>query len=1655
MANAIANRGWKVLAALLFLSCFAALGAEGWTSEAQAAALMAEMREFFAGNEVRLPGSPGNLAIEEKVAQAFAATGLKNGAIRFTAPAFTAGAAALVHSELGSVAIHPLHPSLVRPGNFAEDEFDTRLLYLGRGESDDLEAAEGKRLKGGIALMDFDCGADWLRLLRFGLRGFVFIAPEEYDNAEAKHKLYDSEINVPRFLVGREAGLKLKALAEAAADGAPVRLKSDPSSWRNVELRTPWVIIPGSDPDLGREAFVFYAPLDSNCIVPEMAQGGQSGANLFLLMKLLAEFKERPPARTVLLAAVNAHTQGYLGERLLAWHLAASSQSIEDVRKALADEVRAQQLVVDTFNKIELDDPAKDKLTEQYMLKLRTLVDDSTGKNVTVKEPIVKLTQSDLNTLKKDLLHLSRRLKAKEITEAEKEQREKELNEHKERLVSVLILFNKVGWQKKLTELAPDERAILKSYVDRLVRENSERVEMAGAELDRDTANGAIREALEGRKVPIVFSLELAWRGRLGLSSYAANVNVQDKKWPRRFGLNSFALAEKLATDGRTNLLAPSLTLQGGKPEGFYFREPESGIRFFHATSRAPALSLCNVHVDPGVLFTPADTFENLDPAAVDRSANFARAFFRSILDDRDITAAGQLQAPSTGNAAAWTILAKTYKFAEFTASVRPEEPVAGSILVLGIPGTGFPGSIYGDVVNAFFTLTDKYGSSMMYGVDANKVASVAYRLDERSTAVDHVIDLGEAHDRFTSDVTKRLSQTLALFACKELPIWVRNDPSRVGHSPIANAAYHVLSASYNSAPRRFGVMGASSGATKVVRTHTGPAAVYIEEHDPIKILADRKRVAIRPTTKEPEGEGYSTAVELGADYYAVSARDNAELNKYRLGRLSGVTNELATDLLKEGNAQLVQLEGAVARRDHVGYLRTLYNALGAQVKAYEQVARINNDMLKAIVFYMALLLPFCFFVMKLLFKLTRIEAQMAAFGALFVTAFAAFRFIHPAFRIATNAEAIFIAFIMGSLGAFVIVILHARFEGEMQALFQTYLGMGGGEVGYSTVGQKAMLIGVNNMKRRRIRTALTTATIVLVTFAMLSFSSISQKMSPTIIPMDIKPPYTGIFFQWPGSLRMDEASLQVFKDMFAGEAEELVVRRWIMPTPPVGGSMPYALYAEGPDGKGVEIEAALGLPMADWDFLSQKLPLLAGGRFFTDNTAFEMLLPAGAADSLGIDKNALEDAVVTFRGREFKVVGILDDEEFSALRDLNKRKIIPIKSISQQGFSQTSRDASLKVDPTKQDESGIFHAGTNALLIMPEGTAKRLGGEPQSISIKLADNTPIWAVMNRILTVTEAKFFIASKVDFSAGGGDQDRMIAAGVYYVGSGYKTSIGGMARLIIPLLIAGTIILNTMLGSVYERKFEIAIYNAIGLNPTHIGLFFLAEAFVYSVIGSVGGYLIGQILALGLTHFDLVSGLNLNFSSLTVVYVILFTIVIVLLSTLYPAVVATRAAVPSGKRTWSLPEHDGETMEVVFPFIYQPKLLLGVLAYLQDYFARFTEASIGELIASLEEEEADKDDKDRARYRMRYDIALAPYDLGVTQKVTFVAAFDEVVQSYRITMTIVRASGQDSNWVTTNKPFLEKMRKHLMQWRNMTPEDHAAYTKTGKSTFGGQA
>ena len=147
----------------------------------------------------------------------------------------------------------------------------------------------------------------------------------------------------------------------------------------------------------------------------------------------------------------------------------------------------------------------------------------------------------------------------------------------------------------------------------------------------------------------------------------------------------------------------------------------------------------------------------------------------------------------------------------------------------------------------------------------------------------------------------------------------------------------------------------------------------------------------------------------------------------------------------------------------------------------------------------------------------------------------------------------------------------------------------------------------------------------------------------------------------------------------------------------------------------------------------------------------------------------------------------------------------------------------------------------------------------------------------------------------------------------------TNVEGLGALIIPMFIAALIVLNAMMGAVYERFREIGIYSSVAAAPMHIALLFIAEAVVYAIIGVTLGYIMGQGLGKVLIYFNLLQGMNLNYSSWSAIVSSLLVMGVVLLSTIYPAKIAAKSSVPDTVRRWIPPDPDGDRWEFEFPFM----------------------------------------------------------------------------------------------------------------------------------------
>ncbi len=1697
------------------------------------------------------PGAPGNLALEASVLSAFAESGFPHGALAFDTPVFIPGPAHLQLPDGDTVRLLPMHPTLMRPGNFPEDVFATRLVYLGEGRPEDLERARGIPLENSLVVMEFRCGTRWMDVLRFGVKGFVFLSANHYQTADAVAKVFNTEVSVPRYFAPAPETAVLRRHLEENPH-PEVTVSAIPSHWQTQTLRNPWVLVPGSDPDVTRDVILMTAPIDANSIVPELASGGDAAGNVMLMLDMLDAWRQTPPKRSVLLVAVNAHTQGYLGERILAWHLLSDLRQVSELRDNMAREMRVASVfgahyrrlrlepvalmpdVLDTvmdllwaLHRIEpletLDgieaarlDKAFDAavkriadrqrgfiaamtltsedrayaadqirrledlrqagrpeldgllaeafstfLDEQLLEGWRTEMDNSIGVRLAVKSRLQETVQRELNIVKLELMDLSRRDSG--VTEDDLEA----LRELRGRLTNLLVLFNKIDVGRgrsrvryRMIAARPETRQLLLKYRDRLVDGLAASAEQFHTMLEQDSGNGALRTVLGTHRVRLALTLGVDW-SEIRFGFFALNP-LPRNEWYRRLGALALRVADErglLASHDGLSVYVDALSGAGGVIQESVFVDNRSPAGLFQAAGGVPSLALQSAYVKRLRAFTPRNRLEDLDPVAMQHRLQRARDFLAALVDtpgltDRDVCP----ELTVTYNDQLWSGLIRTFEMDEFAAQPTPSLPIPYALIAAystRLAGSGaLPSVVDGDVINAFTGMADHSGHAVLYGLSESPLAPIAYKLDDRFSAVKATIDKGRIQQpgQNDSNLFRTSLKTFPLFSVAEFVIADRVDSSLVGTAPILVQEFWPISADSLSDPAKYGAHGAKTLSRVAAHLSTGPIGIYHEfkprrtAGEPLILLTGSKRFAVNASEEEPEGIGFGATGMLGADYFRQAAKDMDYVTRDRVANMPGIVNELVDEFLDRGRAALHAATEAAARWDYTAYRRQVALAIGNQVKAYDEVSSMNADMLKAIMVYMALMLPFCFFLQKLIFTFNKIEHEIGMFVLFFILTYAGFRLIHPAFAIAMSPEAIFLAFVLGTLGCFVTWMLHNRFSGEMDMLFR---GMSGymGEAAAGFVGQTAMLIGVGNMKRRRTRTALTTATVILVVFTMLAFSSVSRKARPTLVQLSPEAPYTGLFFTWPGGESMDEHTPRVFEAMFAGNAE-ILVRRVLMPEGGPAGSVVRWNIArvDRPDLQ-AGITAGMSLSSREFWFVGA-LPMLYG-REFTADDADEIIVPATLAEALGLEADDLSNVRVRFMGRELTVVGILDDDRYRMLRDLDPR--FPLLPRTGGGAPADAKEAA---DDTVMDVGdGVFDL--SGMVFLPPDVCQSLGGRPMSVSVLLEEEATgtqgggVWHEADSLLRATRAAFCMGSTRPFRIGD-DARRTTDGGVYRVAGAYRTSIGGLARLVVPLLIAGLILFNTMLGTVYERKSEIAIYNAIGLNPHHIFTFFLAEALVYGVIGAIGGYLIGQILAMVAQTFDLVQGMNVNFSSLMVVWAILFTVALVLLSTIYPAFVATRAAVPSGTRRWALPPHDGQVMHVDMPFIYEPGLVAGVMAYLHEHFASCSKEGLGDMLVEVRAL-AKEPGEGHPVYRSEYGVALAPFDLGVTQAVCLHAAFKPSLESYHLTLSIRRESGQDSSWAAVNQPLLERLRKMLLRWRNMDPARREEYCVMGRQCF----
>lgn len=954
--------------------------------------------------------------------------------------------------------------------------------------------------------------------------------------------------------------------------------------------------------------------------------------------------------------------------------------------------------------------------------------------------------------------------------------------------------------------------------------------------------------------------------------------------------------------------------------------------------------------------------------------------------------------------------------------SFIPDVPVEGSLAAVLHPNKALFG-----VRSSYIQLTEpKTAAYKFIGVSPSSSKFVndrmptrlaAFRLNSDTGKIDYGTASGVLAGFYSSDFMMQASYKstpIVAFPCVAQDLYDLSDPQ--DFRSFSGGA--VLEAKSNAEPKMYGFYYAEQDFT-LADDLEDTAVLFSNPEMRFKLIGGSPNGEIRmilsnATPKNPAGDGFAMP---GHDEKEVlhwpalqAARDMITLNESRIKTFDKykILSESVLNLHKTAKEELALADAAYQTKDWSAVDRHARTAWAYALRAHPVIQGTNSDVINGVIFYLFLLLPFSFFAERLLISSKLLTKQIAWSGLFFILAFAFLYTIHPAFEIIYNPAVIFVAFVMGTLSLVVAGFIISKFETSLKALRAAESGVKELDLSRSTVAFAAFSLGVSNMRRRKARTILTTLTLVVLTFIVLSFTSIVPDLKVYEVASPNPATYSGILVRDPALKAVQRTTTRILDNLFVGKAT--VASRAYYYGAEYSDTPPLAIYHNGTI---ADVRAVLGLEAAESRITRPQEALIPGGRWFNEGERGVIILARSMADKLGVDPDDAGNATIQFAGTSFKVVGIIEDDALRAIRDLDGDGILPAdQSISKQ-FQTESRSINaafrsfLRLDP-------------EGCIIMPTEDALSLGGQTYSVAIRFSDPAQTRKALDELMPRIRMNLYAAVP---------EANSLVVKTFSTLQGSKST--GFGLVIVQMLLAAVFILNTMIASVFERKRDISIFSAIGLAPNHIAALFFAESLVYGVFGVVLGYFLAQSTSRLILITGLLPGLNLNFSASSAMIAAILVMALVLLSTIYPAKVAARIAAPALQDDFIEDLPEGDTWELVLPFRLSSDEAPSLVAFFADWFKAFEEYTIGAIVTS--NTTIEEDSSDGAISRTRTTAWLAPFDLGVSQQIDFAAHPSELPGVCKIVLTLNRESGEHAYWLNVNKRFLPNIRKQFLAWR----------------------
>ena len=733
-------------------------------------------------------------------------------------------------------------------------------------------------------------------------------------------------------------------------------------------------------------------------------------------------------------------------------------------------------------------------------------------------------------------------------------------------------------------------------------------------------------------------------------------------------------------------------------------------------------------------------------------------------------------------------------------------------------------------------------------------------------------------------------------------------------------------------------------------------------------------------------------------------------LNGERIDNLQrhGVRNGRLAEFHARSQAQLTRAESAQSELNHRTSIDAARRAWAYAAAAYRDVQSTQSGVVQGALFLLAILLPFAHFAERLVFGFPDLRRQVLGYFGLFFLGFLALSQLHPAFELSISPFVILLGFIILALGLLVTSIGISRLNRELQEMARGRRAQAAMQRGGAVMA--SISVGLAHMRRRPLRTGMTCATLVLLTFSVLSFTSIRSALRTNWIDVGSGAAYDGALLRMIGWKAMEMEAYRMLVDWFG--SERVAPRAWKSVS---SAAASFRVERSDDASRSTGVMGFAGLSAAEANLVRPQEALVAG-RWLSEGEMDVCLLSAGTADSLGIAAVDVGRTRVRIFGEDFRVIGILQDAALER-SDLNGEELTPLDPEAQQPTEAVSAG-----------QGGIpqhyAHMQGASTLVLPfESLMRWQGAHLVSLGIRLNEGETRAALE----TLSEALH-----LNLFAG-------VDGRRYLINTVGVASVSGLGQLVVPLGIAALIVLNTMLGAVYERTREIGTLNAIGLAPVHVSGLFIAEAVALAVIGAVMGYLLGQTAAQVMGSLGWLQGLELNYSSLSAVVTVGLVISLVVASALYPAHMAGKICTPGIERRWKPPVPEGHDLRMRLPFTLASVEAEGMAAFQAEFWGAHREQSIG---AGFYIDALRVGRKDGGLH-LDANVWLAPFDQGVVQETTLSIRPGDNPLYCNIDVHLRLVSGDWDTWQRVARTFLDDLRKQFLVWRTLSDADRSAY------------